>query len=183
MKPKAIIFDFFGVICTNVAGRWFKEYLPRSDADFVHETMFRADLGHESENETFAKLAQASGVSHDVRERWLKDAVIDKELVEMIRKLKGSYKTAVCTNAPAEFFREVARENNLEDAFDVIVVSSEVGMVKPENDIFHLVCERLGIAPEEAVFIDDTERNVRAAEALGMQGVVFSSRSQLERFL
>ncbi|MDQ5962275.1 MAG: glucose-phosphatase [Patescibacteria group bacterium] len=183
MKPKAIIFDFFGVICTNVAGNWFKKHLPRGDALFIHDTMRHADLGKESEQEIFSKLATVASVNHDVREHWLSDATINQELIAVIRELKKSYKLAVCTNAPADFFRTVLKGNDIEKLFDVIVVSSEVGLVKPEKEIFELVCKKLEVSFDEAVFVDDSEMNVKKAKDLGMQGIFFSSHEQLFPYL
>jgi putative hydrolase of the HAD superfamily len=183
METKAVIFDFFGVICTNVAGNWFKKHLKRADADFIHETMHHADMGHESEEKTFTKLAQAANAKHDVRKLWLSDATINWELVDIVRELRKKYKVAICSNAPADFFHTVLRENNLEALFDVIVVSSEVGLVKPEKEIFEHICRELTVFPKEAIFIDDTKRNVEAAESLGMKGIVFSQNDQIRALL
>ncbi len=55
--------------------------------------------------------------------------------------------------------------------FDAVVISSEVGMRKPEERIFVHALARLGLAPQECVFIDDIEANVAAAQALGMIGL------------
>jgi putative hydrolase of the HAD superfamily len=56
--------------------------------------------------------------------------------------------------------------------FDVVVISGEVGMRKPEERIFRHAAGLLGLDPAECVLIDDIEANVRAAEALGMTGVL-----------
>jgi len=58
--------------------------------------------------------------------------------------------------------------------FDVVVISGEVGMRKPEERIFRHAVDLLGLAPEECVFIDDLEVNVTAAEGVGMTGVLHS---------
>jgi putative hydrolase of the HAD superfamily len=55
--------------------------------------------------------------------------------------------------------------------FDVTVISHEVRLRKPASAIFELTCEQLGVAPTDAVFVDDLEPNVLAARALGMDGV------------
>jgi len=57
------------------------------------------------------------------------------------------------------------------DVFDVVVISGQVGMRKPEERIFRLALDRLGVAPGECVFVDDLEPNVRAARALGLTGL------------
>ncbi|MFD0685277.1 HAD family hydrolase [Actinomadura fibrosa] len=57
------------------------------------------------------------------------------------------------------------------DLFDAVVISSEVGMRKPDERIFRHAVELLGLTPAECVFIDDIEHNIRAAEAIGMHGI------------
>jgi putative hydrolase of the HAD superfamily len=56
--------------------------------------------------------------------------------------------------------------------FDVVVISGEVGMRKPEERIFHHAAGLLGLAPDECVFVDDIEVNIEAAEALGMTAIL-----------
>jgi epoxide hydrolase-like predicted phosphatase len=55
--------------------------------------------------------------------------------------------------------------------FDAVVISGEVGLRKPEPEIYRLTAERLGLGPEECVFVDDLAPNVRGAAAVGMVGV------------
>lgn len=57
------------------------------------------------------------------------------------------------------------------DLFDAVVISGEVGMRKPEPEIFRHTVELLGLGPHECVFVDDHDRNIRAAAALGITGV------------
>jgi putative hydrolase of the HAD superfamily len=73
------------------------------------------------------------------------------------------------------------------DLFDAVVISAEVGMRKPEERIFRLAAELLGLEPEECVFIDDIRDNVAAAEAAGLTGVhhrgIEGTREQLAGLL
>jgi putative hydrolase of the HAD superfamily len=66
----------------------------------------------------------------------------------------------------------------LDALFDVVILSSEVGMVKPNADIYELIAHRLGLTPEECLMIDDSPTNVAGAQAAGMQGIVCSSPIQ-----
>lgn len=67
--------------------------------------------------------------------------------------------------------------------FDEIVISGEVGLRKPEPEIFHLAADRLGLRPEECVFIDDLELNIHGARALGMTVIHHSSYADTRRRL
>ena len=61
---------------------------------------------------------------------------------------------------------------------DVIVYSHEEGVLKPDPRSYAIVCERLGVAPEHAVFVDNVAANVDGARATGMQGILFVSAAQ-----
>jgi epoxide hydrolase-like predicted phosphatase len=61
----------------------------------------------------------------------------------------------------------------VDELFEIVVDSSDVGMRKPDARIYLLTCERLGVTPETSVFIDDNAENIAAARALGMETVHF----------
>ena len=65
-----------------------------------------------------------------------------------------------------------------DDMFDVVVISGEVGMRKPEPQIFELTAGRLGVAAGECVFVDDLRANVEAANRLGMTAILHRSYEQ-----
>ena len=66
---------------------------------------------------------------------------------------------------------------------DDLVISGEVGVIKPDPRIFEILLERNDVAPESAVFIDDVARNAEAATRLGIHGIHFRSPGQLRREL
>lgn len=74
----------------------------------------------------------------------------------------------------SRYFREKFRLNKY---FDVISVSGDLKIKKPDPRIFQLTLERLGCTPEESVYIDDRRYNLEAAKALGMDTVLFNSRN------
>ena len=89
-----------------------------------------------------------------------------------VRRLRAAgYKLAICTNNVAPF-RATWQQQFPIDWFDVIVDSSEVGVRKPDPAIYLLTSERLGVAPEACVFLDDHPGNVAGAQAVGMAGVL-----------
>ena len=87
------------------------------------------------------------------------------------------------TNWSAETFRHAREKFDFLNIFQGIVVSGEVGTLKPERDFFQILFDRHGIAPEEAVFIDDAPKNVAGARAAGMRAVHFTGPEALEREL
>lgn len=77
------------------------------------------------------------------------------EMREVLDALKGKYKLGVITNGYSEVQREKIRTVEIEDYFDNIIVSGEEEFEKPDPRIFLKSCEKLGVRPEEAVFIGD----------------------------
>ncbi len=95
-------------------------------------------------------------------------------VVHRIRALRDSgLRLGLLTNNVKEFGDHWRSSFPVEELFEVVVDSSHVGMRKPEREIYELTCERLGIGPAEAVFIDDNADNIAAAESLGMATVHF----------
>jgi epoxide hydrolase-like predicted phosphatase len=60
----------------------------------------------------------------------------------------------------------------------VIVYSHEVGVSKPDPRIYRLACERLAVAPEDTIFLDDVEENVEGASAVGIRAILFTDTRQ-----
>jgi HAD superfamily hydrolase (TIGR01509 family) len=86
---------------------------------------------------------------------------------------------AVLSNSPPGLARWLADWEIL-DLFNVVVCSGDEGITKPALAIFELALERLDVAPEEAVFIDDYPGHMEAARALGLHGILFATVQALE---
>ena len=72
---------------------------------------------------------------------------------------------------------------NTKDYFDDMVLSSEVGYVKPDHEIFELAAERLSLTPYDCVFIDDRARFCSAAETVGMHALLYKGLDKLKNDL
>lgn len=110
-------------------------------------------------------------------------------VVHKIRSLReAGLRLGLLTNNVKEFGDHWRATFPVDELFEVVVDSSDVGMRKPEPEIYLLTCERLGIEPGEAVFVDDNADNVAAAAGLGMATVHFgedpwASLAELDRIL
>jgi len=89
------------------------------------------------------------------------------------------YPLYALTNFSTETFPLARDWYRFLDLFDEIFVSGELGMVKPNPEIYGVLIERTGLNPATSVFIDDSAPNVRAAEALGFRGVLFEGADSL----
>jgi putative hydrolase of the HAD superfamily len=101
---------------------------------------------------------------------------LDQQVVDAVRSLRDRYKVAMLTNAfPGHAKMVVDRYGYDPQAeYDVYVNSALVKLAKPDPAIYQLTLEQLDVAPAEAVFLDDQVRNIDAAQALGIHGVVFA---------
>lgn len=88
------------------------------------------------------------------------------------------------TNFSADFWAPfAARERAFFSRFRDIVVSGEVKLLKPDPAIYYLALDRFGLKPEQALFIDDRQINVEAAEAVGMHAHLFTDAAELQQRL
>jgi len=103
------------------------------------------------------------------------------ESVEIFRQLKasGKYKIYALTNWQAGLFDIALVRYNFLYWFDGRVVSGEEKMKKPAAEFYQLLLNRYNVKAEEALFIDDNLRNIKAAEALGIKSILFQTHQQL----
>jgi 2-haloacid dehalogenase len=102
-------------------------------------------------------------------------------VVDIVGKLKtAGYSLYVLSNWSAEKFKLVRPQYPFLEWFDGIVISGEVGLVKPDQAIFEVLLERTGHPADECLFIDDHIPNIEVARALGFQTIQFQSPQQLE---
>jgi len=88
-------------------------------------------------------------------------------------------RTAFLSNGVPEAMARIRAERPLERWFDVVVVSFEVGVAKPDPDIYRICLSRLGVLPEQALFVDDRVDNIEAAARLGIETLHFEGDQAL----
>jgi len=184
MSLRAVFFDMGGVVLRteyqapreHLAERLNTTYEELNRIVFESESSLRASIGElttEAHWEAVARrLHQPLSQVKLLREEFFAGDIIDTGLVGFIRSLRPRYKTGIISNAWPDM-REYVAARRIDDAFDVLVISSEVGIMKPEPKIYRIALDKVGVEAREAVYIDDTPPNVEAARALGMRGIVF----------
>ncbi len=182
MEKSAIIFDFFGVISSEVLPFWFQRYFSSSEAMRLTNLYCpQSDSGALSEGEWFATMAQlVKKTPTEVRKEFRDCININGEVVAIIKTLKSFYKVGLCSNTIGSYLRPLLKHYALAELFDTAVISSECGFIKPDPRIFHLTLKNLSAKAKDAVFIDDNAANVRAARGLGMKGIIFSGVGKLQ---
>lgn len=180
---KAVIFDFFGVIYSDPANRWFKKHDIERSGDYA-DIFKQVDHGFITIEEAFKSLSRLSGKpEREIKEVFGQTDMIDHEVVKIIKNLKQTYDLCLLSNASSGYLRRILADNKLDVLFDELIISSEVNMIKPDPQVFELALDRLGLKASETVFIDDWKENTNSAESLGIKGIVFDNSSQLSRDL
>ncbi|HZN88171.1 MAG TPA: HAD family phosphatase [Thermoleophilaceae bacterium] len=137
----------------------------------ITEAEFRARIeAHLERDFDLARLIELS----------IKRVESNTPMVEFVRELRADgVRAALLTNNVREW-ESLWRSPLVDDLFEVVVVSAEVGLRKPDPAIYTLTLERLGdsVSAEDCVFVDDLEINCEAARALGIQAVHFVDAEQ-----
>jgi len=194
MILRAIFFDLGGVILRTeyqaprerLAERLNMTYEDINKIVFESETARKASLGEVSVDEhwraVMRRLRLPASEAKTIRAEFFAGDVIDRDLLNFIRSLRPRYKTGVISNAWGDL-RDYIVKHQLDDAFDMLIISAEIGMMKPQPMIYQLALKQARVEAKEAAFVDDTPKNVEAANALGMHGILFRDPAQVEENL
>lgn len=183
---RAVFFDFAGVVVSEGFWDWIYKNVPHIDQikveiDQLSRKVDRGELPARA-YETF--LAEKTGKNPDtVKNEILNNYVLDKKIIVLLEKLRPKTKTAILSNFPVDWFYSLIEKYDLKQYFDAIIISSEYGLIKPEEAFYKKALDVVGVQADEAVFIDDRQENVDAVKKLGMHGVVFTSVDVLQKDL
>ncbi|MFZ6026146.1 MAG: HAD family hydrolase [Chloroflexota bacterium] len=192
MDIQALIFDIGGVLVrtvdrsprTALARRLGMTYEALEELVFGGESGRRAQRGEISAQEQWAHVCRQLEWPLDrwlaLQQEFFAGDRLDTELIDDIRTWRRRYKTGIISNALSDVRATIASQWHFEDAFDVIVTSAEVGVMKPDARIFQVALQALAVQPQQAVFIDDFPRNVEGAKVIGMQAIHFRNPGQVK---
>lgn len=188
MSPKAVIFDFGGVILTSpfeAFARYERAhglpdgFLRRLNATDPDTNAWARLERNEVDAAGFAALfeSEAQTAGHRIDGTAVLGLLVGEvrpQMLEALRRCHERLKTALLTNnfvvgdASGERGTSAGPLAQVIDHLDVVVESSKVGLRKPDTAIYELVCDELGVSPADAVFLDDLGVNLKPARAMGM---------------
>jgi putative hydrolase of the HAD superfamily len=145
------------------------------DTDHPWHQVERGELSLDAALVLIADVARESGLDFEPSKlgSFFGTSGVHQPVVDAVRRWRNDgYRTALVTNNVREFGPFWRGMVPLEELFDEIVDSSEVGIRKPDPQIFHLALDRLGISAERAVFVDDWPGHVAAATSMGITAVL-----------
>jgi len=198
MTIRGVFFDMGGVIVRteyqaprqHLAERLGMEYEDLEKLVFGGPSSIKASQGEISTEEHWAevikRLRRPESETQTIRDEFFAGDVVNYELIDYLRSLRPRYYVGLISNAWPDM-RDYITEQKFDDTFDHMVISAEVGVMKPEAQIYQIALEQAGLNPDEAVFVDDFIQNIEACEALGMRGIHFqdpqAALSELRKML
>lgn len=182
---KVILFDFFGVISSEVSPIFFKRYFNEEEAKIVkEEIMSKGDKGELSEEEIYDLIAKrVNETPLKVKENFKELIHINYELVNYIKELKKEYRIYLLSNAVSSFLRRILKENNLYELFNEVYISGEIKLIKPYKEYFNYVIEKENLDPSMCIMIDDNKKNIEGAISCNLNGIVFTNNKDLKEKL
>jgi epoxide hydrolase-like predicted phosphatase len=197
VKIDAVLFDLHGVLTSSpweglaavgtAGGRSQDDVLAvmlgdyATDGDHPWHRLERGEIGFREYLPAVLALATDAGVELDFSQlRGFNDRIVVQDaVVDRVRTLRtDGYRTGVVTNNVREASAGWRALLPVDELFDVIVDSSDVGCRKPDPAIFAIALERLGgLAPDAAVFLDDAPGNVAGARAAGLHAILVDDQA------
>lgn len=193
---QAIIFDFGNVLLEWNPRHVYRRYFPNDEAAmerFFKEVNFmdwnlQQDKGRpfaEGVTELSKQFPQYAELIQAYPDNWAHSIGHHIEgTVEIMKRLKqAGYKLYGLSNWSAETFPIAQKKYDFFRLLDDIVISGEVGAVKPEPEIYEILLKRINKPANECLFIDDAQPNIEQAQKMGFATVHFQAPDQLEREL
>ena len=189
---KAIVFDYGGVLLDWNPRNLYRRHFPGNPEameKFLAEINFMEWNAKQDKRRPFKEgvrllsnqYPQYSSLIHAYHENW-EDSIVGEipEVVEILKKLKQKgFPLYGLSNWSAETFPLARRKYPFFDLFDDMVISGEVKLIKPEPGIFHLLLQKIRYQASECLLIDDSDKNIDAAQNIGFHTIHFKSASQL----
>lgn len=176
---KAVILDMFEVILKQSGEEFYsyvQETFPALTQAEIYAVWDRADMGEISSLEVWRELGFQGDIEKRERE-FLDTLEVNQGFYEFAaRAREQQYSLAILSNDSSRWSRYIRDKFDLNRYFDVIHISGDLKMKKPDLRIFELTARKLGVPAGDCVYVDDRRKNLAAARAVGMVAVLFNTR-------
>lgn len=176
---KAIVLDMYGVIVKQTGDDfvpYVQQTFPNLTPEEIYTPWFKADVGELTSLEVWAVLG-FQGDLEKIEKEYLDTIELADGFLDFIKAVKTHYKLAIISNDSSRWSKYLREKFNLNQYFDVISISGDLKIQKPDERIFQLTIEKLAVKPEDCLYIDDREGNLEAAGKLGMKTIMLNSRN------
>jgi len=198
LRIRGLIFDLGGVAVewsNAVTYDYIEKKYGIPSAEFkrgAEKGMPRVQTGEESEerwmSETFRRFGSVPEGAGEIWGTTFEAAHYNEETIKLVKRLRQrGYRVAALSNLEPSRARWL-RRHGIDELFDVVVFSCEVGVRKPDLEagkpsdlaVYRLTLSRLGLEVKECIFIDDNSNCVAAAESMGLKSILFKNAAQVE---
>lgn len=177
LEIEKITSDMLGFDLNGIRKK-IREPLSRFEKGLIDEQRFWQELTKDGNKELPRDLFN----DFWIRE-YFKRVKIHDDVLKLVDKLKkNGYRVGLISNTIMPHVREIRKRKGYK-RFDPVVLSCEVGFRKPEKEIYEIALKKLGLKPEECIFVDDLAENVEGAKNVGMKAFLFKSFEQFRKDL
>lgn len=183
---KCIIFDWGGVCTESHLIRNFSKSLG-GEFDIRQEVVEKAfiekdtdyELGRITSEDFWVYFAERLGINKErARKVFIETQNVNNEVTEFVKSLKKNFLVVLLTNNYHDLVQNI--KSNYYDFFHYIYASNELGIKKPDKQIYKRVLDDLSLAASECIFVDDKEKNLTPADELGMNTILFTDFNDLK---
>jgi epoxide hydrolase-like predicted phosphatase len=156
------------------------EHTNPAKAVIMHDINRASDRGYLTPQESTEQMAELIGItSEQFLAEQIKGEIRNEALVSYVKTLRPDFKLAMLSNISSRDSLNTRFEpGQLDELFDVVVASGDIGSIKPEPLIYQTTLDQLGVLPEEAVMVDDIYEFCEGAKALGIHAIQYNSFTQ-----
>ena len=184
---KLIIFDFSGVCSTEEESIFIKKFCNKHNLDFekfwerYSRLIIKAETGEEDTHHTWKKLVEEFNLDINIDDT-IQELINEKEyyfdMLEFANSLRSKYKTALYSNYNQTYWEIIEKKIDPSKYFDLTTIAYKIKIRKPSHEGFKLILNHFKVKPEETIFTDDSEKNVKAAAELGIHSIHFKNKEQ-----
>lgn len=176
---KAIILDMYGVILKQTGDSFFEyvqQTFPDLDPEEILKPWHKADMGEMSSLEMWTALG-FQGDIEKIEKNYLDTIELNDGFLDFIKAVGLKYKLAIISNDSSRWSKYLREKFKINQYFDVISISGDLGIRKPDDRIFRLTIEKLAVRAEECMYIDDRRGYLETAKKVGINTILFNSRN------
>lgn len=176
---KAILLDMYGVTVKQTGDDfvpYVQQTFPELDPEEIIKPWNKANMGEWSSLEIWATVG-FQGDLEKIERNYLDTIELNDGFLDFIKAVRNKYKLAIISNDSSRWSKYLREKFNINQYFDVISISGDLKIRKPDERIFRLTIEKLAVNAAECLYVDDRRGYLGAANRLGMNTILFNSRN------
>lgn len=176
---EAIILDMYGVIVKQTGDDfvpYVQQTFPNLKPEEIRKPWDKANIGEWTSLELWAAVGFQDDLEK-IEKDYLDTIELNDGLLEFIKAVRMKYKLAIISNDSSRWSKYLREKFNIDQYFDVISISGDLKIRKPDERIFRHTIEKLAVKAEECLYIDDRRGYLEAAKRVGMNAILLNSRN------